>query len=136
MPCKSQMFEKFILQIWSASPIQDINTSAPILALTCYFRQYYWLRRRRNSYKNFQRFAYSSRHRLLILLEWAETEIKRFKGKQHVQIENNPWSPQPQADYRRYIVSLPTHPFFPYHLLQWNGSWKGRTTGIVNTVKQ
>ncbi len=30
MICKSQMFEKFILQILSASPIQDINTSAPI----------------------------------------------------------------------------------------------------------
>jgi hypothetical protein len=27
-----------------------------------------------------QRFAYSSRHRLLILLEWAETEIKSFQG--------------------------------------------------------
>jgi hypothetical protein len=53
---------------------------ANILALTCYFRQYSWLRRRRNSSKNLQGFAYSSRHCLLIVLEWAETEIKVLQG--------------------------------------------------------
>ncbi len=51
----------------------------------------------RSSYKNLQRFAYLSRHRLLILLEWAETEIENFTRKRQVQIENNPRSPQSQG---------------------------------------
>ncbi len=40
--------------------------------------------------QNSHRFPYSSRHRLLIKLEQAETEIRSFTRKLHIQTENNP----------------------------------------------
>ncbi len=73
MICKSQMFEKFILDLPHLFKI--IIRPRQYIGAVMLFRQYYWIRRRRSSSKNLQRFAYSSRHRLLILLEWAEMEI-------------------------------------------------------------
>ncbi len=59
-----------ILQIRSATPIQDMNTSAPIY----------------KKVKNWLRFAYSSWQCLFKKLNQAETEILSFREKQHVQI--------------------------------------------------
>jgi hypothetical protein len=108
--------KKFIPQIWSASPIQDINTSAPIYWRwhVQYFRQYYWLRRRRSSSKNFHRFAYLSRHRLLILLELMETEIKSLQGTTCSNCKQPTIATVP--GWWSMIVSFPTHLFFRYYL--------------------
>ncbi len=69
----------FILQICSTMPIQDINTSAPI-----YWRWHvisantYGANKKGDALQNSHRFPYSSRHRLLIKLEQAETERRSF----------------------------------------------------------
>jgi hypothetical protein len=66
MPCKPPDGQIFILQTWSASPFQDINTSAPILLELWMFIS--WIRKadRMGNWSrpidhNWQRITYSSR---------------------------------------------------------------------------
>ncbi len=59
MLCKTPNIRIFILQIWFASPIQDMNTSAPIL-LALWWSPLIG--------QNLERFAYSSRQCLFIML--------------------------------------------------------------------
>ncbi len=108
------------LQIWSAMPIQHMNTSAPIYwrwrdisANTIGVVNVHTLNNQsrgnwsRPIGRNFQRFAYSSRQCLFTKLWQPETEKISFKEKRHVQTANNPRSPQCQIEAELLDPSWP-----------------------------
>ncbi len=110
-----QMFKYSSCKFVPAMPIQDKNTSVPI----------YWrwhvisattngANKKGDALQNSHRFPYSSRHRLLIKLEQAETEIRNFTRNYTFKLKRtlDRHSPRQKLNY----CFLPNSPIFRYHL--------------------
>ncbi len=115
MPCKPQKFEKYILQIWSSSPIQVINTSAPI-----YWR---WHVISANTIGLGEEEVLSKFAMLCLFVKTSPINFAGMGGNGNKEIyretTRSNWK-QPSIaivpGWLSTIVSLPTHLFFRYHL--------------------
>jgi hypothetical protein len=92
---------------------------ANILALTCYFRQYYWSKQGKLVSSYWLKFA-----PLRLFVETMPiykavatgNGIISFTEKQHVQTANNPLSPQSYTNAQRLLASQPTLFFVTIYL--------------------
>ncbi len=116
MPCKPPMVVIFILQIWSASPIQDVNTSAPILLALWMFIT--WIRNGKLVSSYWPKF---SALRLFVETMPVYKAVASGNGnrlltqKLHVQISYKLRSPQ-MPDWSSITVSVWTHLIVRYQL--------------------